>query len=73
MARTAQVKNIDSQITGYLSVLSEKNKKAVLTVVRTIAEAQAETEFEKKWAKGITVEEARKRTLAFIDTLKWEK
>ena len=34
----AQVKNIDHQIIGYLKQLSGKEKKAVLTVVKTFAE-----------------------------------
>lgn len=73
MARTTQVQSIDSQIAEYVSGLSANRKKAVLTVVKSIADADHEAEFEKKWAKAITVEEARKRTLAFIDTLKWGK
>lgn len=73
MARTVKVENIDTEIKNYVSGLSMKNKQAVLTVVKTIAEAEHDAEFEKKWAKAITVEEARKRTLAFIDTLKWSK
>jgi len=73
MAHTVKVESIDTQIINYISGLSEKNKQAVLTVVKTIAEAEHEAGFERKLAKAITVEEARKRTLAFIDTLKWSK
>ncbi len=73
MSQAPKEKNIDSQIISYVSNLSDKNKEAVLTVVKSMSEAQEEAEFDRKWAEGITVEEARKRTLAFIDTLKWDK
>ncbi len=53
MARTTVKENIDSQITHYVSGLSNKNKQAVLTVVKTIAEAEADAEFERKWAEVI--------------------
>jgi len=43
--------------------LSDKNKKAVLTVVKTLAEAEEEAEFERKWAEGIPLEEARQQLL----------
>ncbi len=36
----SQVPNLDKQISHYLSSLSEKKKKAVLTVVKTFAEEQ---------------------------------
>lgn len=74
MARTAQIESIDSQITNYVSGLSEKNKMAVLTVVKTIAEAEAEAEFERKWAEGgHTLEESKRLVLKHIDSLKWKK
>lgn len=34
----AQVKSIDNQIIGYLGQLSEKKKKAILTIVKTFVE-----------------------------------
>lgn len=73
MARTAQAKSIDSQITSYVSGMSEKNKKAVLTVVKSIAEAEAEAEFEKKWSQAIPLDEAFQEIHDYIKTLKWKK
>jgi len=73
MARAAQTKSIDRQITDYVSGLSEKNKKAVLTVVKSMAEAEHEAEFERKWADAIPLEESRQNLLAFVRSLKWDK
>jgi hypothetical protein len=68
MART---QNIETQISSYVSGLSDKNKKAVLSVVKNLAEAEAE--FERKWAEGIPLEEARQHTLDTVRKLFNEK
>ncbi len=73
MARMVQSESIDSQITSYISNLSDKNKQAVLTVVKTIAEAEAEAAFEKKWANSIPLDEAFQDVYDYIKTLKWKK
>lgn len=73
MARPAEAKSIDSQITSYVNSLSEKNKQAVLIVVKTMAEAEHEAAFERKWAEGISLEESRENLLAFVRSLKWDK
>lgn len=74
MARIAQTESIENQITNYVSGLSAKNKKAVLNVVKSIAEAEQEVEFEKKWSKdGLTPEELRSDLLQYIRTLEWKK
>lgn len=38
----AHAQSIDNKIAGYLSLLSEKKKKAVLTVVKTFAEDEVD-------------------------------
>jgi len=54
--------------------LSDKNKEAVLTIVKTIAEAEADAEFEKKWAQGgLKLEQLRQDLLQHIKTLEWKK
>lgn len=74
MARTTQVESIDSQITNYVSGLSEKSKMAVLTVVKNMSEAEKEAEFERKWAEGgLTPEELRDSLLTHIRSLEWKK
>lgn len=74
MARSVQTQNIDSQIINYVSSLSAKNKKAVLTVVKNMSEAEKEAAFEKEWAEGgHTLEESRSIVLKHIDSLKWKK
>jgi tryptophanyl-tRNA synthetase len=74
MARTAPDKSIESQIASYVSGLSDKNKKAVLTVVKTIADADHEAEFEKKWAKGgLTPEQLKQDLLQHVRTFEWKK
>lgn len=70
MARTTQAQSIDSP--SYVSSLSDKNKKAVLATVKTIAEAE-EDEFEKKWETGLTKEELLKQVFEHIDSLPWKK
>lgn len=76
MAHTAKDESIDIQIANYVSRLSEVRKEAVLTVVKTFAEdeeAQHHAEFEKKWAKGIPLEEARQRLLKHVRSFEWKK
>lgn len=76
MARTAKVETIDMQIADYVSRLSEARKEAVLTVAKTFAEdeeAQQRAEFDKKWAKGIPLEEAKQHTLNTVRRLFDEK
>lgn len=73
MARQSQAKSIDSQITSYVSGLSEKNKKAVLTVVKSMAEAEADAEFEKKWSQAIPMDEAFQEVHDYIKELEWKK
>lgn len=73
MAHLSQAQSIDSQITDYLSGLSAKNKQVVLTVVKTIAEAEEEAEFERKWAEAVPLEEARAHTLNTVRKLFDEK
>ena len=73
MARTVKIESIDSQITKTLSGLSNKNKQAVLIVVKTMAEAEHEAEFERKWAESVPVEEARQHTLNTVRKLFDEK
>jgi len=72
MSHTAKVESIDTQIADYVSRLSEVRKEAVLTVAKTFAEDEA-TEFEKKWATGISEEETFGAVHDFIKTLKWEE
>lgn len=64
---------IDSQIADYVSGLSDKNKQAVLAVVKTIAEAEHEAEFERKWAEAIPLKEGFQKVHDYIKTLEWEK
>ena len=73
MARTVNIESLEKQITTYISGLSNKNKQAVLTVVKTIAEAEREAEFERKWAEGVPLEEGRKHTLNTVRKLFNEK
>ncbi len=68
-----RTQNIETQITRFVSGLSEKNKKAVLTVAKSLAEAEEEAAFEKKWAEGIPLDEAFKQIHNHIKTLKWKK
>jgi hypothetical protein len=66
--------NIDSQISSYVSGLSEKNKMAVLTVVQAMAEAEHDAEFERKWAKGgLTPEQLREDLLNHVKSFEWKK
>jgi len=69
MTHAEEQESIDSQIMHYVSSLSGKNKRAVLTVVKTIAGAEADAEFERKWAQGIPLEEARQHTLNTVRKL----
>jgi len=69
----ARIQNIETQISSYVSGLSDKNKKAVLTVVKTIAEAEEEAAFEKKWAEGITLEDLRDDLLKHVRSFEWKK
>jgi hypothetical protein len=71
MARTVQ--SIENQIMGYVSNLPDKKKKAVLSVVKTIAEDNYATEFEKKWAKAIPLDDAFEEVHNYIKTLEWKK
>jgi len=73
MARTVKIESIDTQITNYVVGLSKKNKQAVLTVVKTNAEAEHEAEFERKWAESVPLEEARQHTLNTVRKLFNEK
>ncbi|MFT4092091.1 MAG: hypothetical protein QM640_00535 [Niabella sp.] len=73
MARTAAVESIESQINHYISGLSNKNKQAVLTVVKTIAEAEREVEFERKWVEGMPLEEARQELLKHVRGFEWKQ
>ena len=73
MARTAQAQSIEREMTNYFNSLSDKNKQAVLTVVKTIAEAEEEAEFERKWAEGIPLEQSRQNMLEFVRSLEWNK
>ena len=73
MANSAPVKNIDSQISEYVSGLSEENKKVILSVVKSISENEEEAEFEKKWASAIPLDEAFEEIHSHIKTLKWKK
>ena len=73
MARAAEVESIESQITHYISSLSDKNKQAVLTVVKTIAEAERETEFERKWKNGVPLKKARQELLEHVRSFEWKK
>lgn len=66
MAHSVQEESIDDQIKAYISGLSDKNKQAVLAVVRTIAEAEEEAVFEKNWAKAVPLAEARAHTLETV-------
>lgn len=69
MEQLTQTQTIESQIADYVSGLSDKNKQAVLTVVKTIAEAEHEAEFERKWAEAIPLEEAKEHTLNTVRQL----
>jgi len=73
MARTVKIENIDTQIAKYISGLSNKNKQAVLTVVKTMAEDNDAKEFEKKWSKAIPLDDAFEEVHRYIKTLKWKK
>ncbi|OJV54621.1 MAG: hypothetical protein BGO31_06540 [Bacteroidetes bacterium 43-16] len=66
MAQSVQEESIDNQIKAYVSSLSDKNKQAVLTVVRTIAEAEEEAVFEKNWGNAVPLEKARAHTLETV-------
>ena len=69
MAQTLETLNIESQIASYVSALSDKNKQVVLAVVKSIAEADHEAEFKKKWTKAIQLEKAREHTLNTVKKL----
>jgi len=69
MARTVKIESVDTQITNYVSGLSNKNKQAVLTVVKTIAEAEHDAEYERKWAESVPLEDARQHTLDTVRNL----
>lgn len=73
MAQVVEILSIETQIANYVSELSDKNKQAVLAVVKTIVEAEREAEFEKKWAKAMPLEEAREHTLKTVRKLFDEK
>ncbi|MBX3165108.1 MAG: hypothetical protein KF900_11575 [Bacteroidetes bacterium] len=73
MARTAQAQSIEREMTNYFNSLSDKNKQAVLTVVKTIAEAEEEAEFERDFSNSVPLEEARKHTLNTVRKLFNEK
>lgn len=73
MGNLVKEKNIESQITEYVHGMSEKSKLAVLTVVKTIAEAEEEAEFERKWSEAVPLEEAFKEIHDYIKTLEWKK
>jgi len=73
MSHTAVQKSIPHQIAHYVSSLSDKNTEAVLTIVKTIAEAEADAEFEKKWAEGIPLDQAFQEVHHYIKTLQWKK
>lgn len=63
MAVPNSATTIENEISDYVAGLSDKNKQAVLTVVKTIAEAEKEAEFERKWAEAVPLEEVRQHTL----------
>ncbi|MFT4205136.1 MAG: hypothetical protein QM610_14620 [Chitinophagaceae bacterium] len=74
MAHTAQIETIDNQISNYVSHLSDKGKKAVLAAVQSIAEAETDAEFERKWAEGgLTLEELRQNLLTHVRSFEWKK
>jgi len=73
MSHTAVQESIVHQIAHYVSSLSDKNKEAVLTIVKTIAEAEADAEFEKKWAHGIPLEQARQHLLEHVRSFEWKQ
>lgn len=66
MAHSVEEESLDNQIKAYVSSLSDKNKQAVLTVVRTIAEAEEEIVFAKNWAKAVPLDKARAHTLETV-------
>ncbi len=46
----------------------------VIQQIRNIQKRNTEPfDFEKEWAKGITIDEARKSTKEFLKSLSWEK
>lgn len=74
MARTSEVQeNLDNQIISHISGLSVKGKKAVLNIVKTIADTEQDAEFEKKWAKAIPLDMAFQQIHDYIKTLEWKK
>lgn len=46
----------------------------VIQQIKNIQKGNTESfDFEKEWAKGITIDEARKKTSDFIKSLPWKK
>jgi len=46
----------------------------IIEQIKRIKKRETEPfDFEKEWAKGMTIEDARKKTSDFIDSLPWKK
>jgi hypothetical protein len=63
-------KNTKGEIT-HLTIDVKKHKEFVVPMLAQLG-VKEKTKFEKDWERGISIEEARKRSLNFIDKM-WKK
>jgi hypothetical protein len=70
IAGVANQKNTKGEIT-HLTIDVKKRKEPVAPMLAQLG-GKEKTKFEKDWERGISIEEARKRSLHFIDKM-WKK
>ncbi len=70
IAGEATQKNTKGEIT-HITIDVKKHKEFVAPMLAQLS-VKEKTKFEKDWKRGISIEEARKRSLQFIDKI-WKK
>jgi hypothetical protein len=69
----ASAQSIEIQIMEYVNHLSDIQKEKVLKSVKIIAEEQYAADFEKKWAEGIPLAQAKQELLDHVRRFEWKK